>query len=247
VSRRIHETARGFEQVAAAYERGRPGYPLEAVDFVAERLRLGPGKTVLDLAAGTGKLSRELVRSGADVIAVEPVAAMRARIVGVPAVEGTAEEIPLADQSVDAVTVGQAFHWFDGDRALAEIHRVLKPGGGLGLLWNRRDDGQALQARIGELIEPFRGTAPAHASLEWRRAFERTNLFEPLGERHFPSEQVTDADGLVARVASISFIAQLAEPERDRILTAVRRLAGPEEPVVLAYRTDVFWTYARSR
>jgi SAM-dependent methyltransferase len=247
VSRRLHEAARGFGRVAAAYERGRPGYPPEAVDFLARKLALGPGRTVLDLAAGTGKLTRELLRTGADVIAVEPLAAMRAAITGATALEGTAENIPLGDGSVDAVTVGQAFHWFDGDRALAEIHRVLRPGGGLGLVWNRRDDAQELQARIGELIERHRGTAPAHASLAWREAFERTTLFGPLAERRFPSEQVTDPDGLVARVASISFIAQLSEPERKRILNAVRRLAAPDEPVVLAYRTDVFWTYATSR
>ena len=98
------------------------------MEDLAERLRLGPGRTVVDLAAGTGKLTRELVRTGAEVIAVEPLAEMRAELPPeATALEGTAEAIPLGDGSADAVTVAQAFHWFDAEPALAEIHRVLRP------------------------------------------------------------------------------------------------------------------------
>src|SRR5690349_24104856 len=127
----IHRAAStGFALSAAAYERGRPGYPPAALAWLSERLRLGSGRAVVDLAAGTGKLTRPLADTGAEVVAVEPVAEMRARIgpAAARAHDGTAEAMPLPDASADAVTVGQAFHWFDGPVALAEIHRVLRPG-----------------------------------------------------------------------------------------------------------------------
>src|SRR5579864_635909 len=108
----LHPATRGFGLAADLYERGRPDYPTPAIVWLVERLGLRPGRTVVDLAAGTGKLTRLLVPSGAEVIAVEPIAQMRALIRGPRAIEGTAERMPLPDQSVDAVTVGQAFHWF---------------------------------------------------------------------------------------------------------------------------------------
>ena len=126
----LHPATRGFA-AADVYERGRPDYPAAAIAKIVERLGLRPGRTVLDLAAGTGKLTRLLAPSGANVIAVEPVHEMRAelerRVPGIAALAGTAERIPLTDGYVDAVTVGQAFHWFDADKALREIHRVLTP------------------------------------------------------------------------------------------------------------------------
>ena len=155
---RINETAAiGFARSAEAYEEGRPGYPEAAL----EPLRLTPGMTVLDLAAGTGKLTRVLAASGASVIAVEPVAEMRAALPeSVTALDGTAESIPLDPGSVDLVTVAQAFHWFDGPAALAEIHRVLSPGGRLALLWNRRGEDDPVNRAIDALIEPYRSGTP---------------------------------------------------------------------------------------
>lgn len=131
--------AEGFQVGADAYERGRPDFPAEAVEFLIQTLNIHQGSHVLDLAAGTGKLTRRLVPTGAKLTAVEPVEGMRrkfsALLPGVEILEGTAEAIPLAGGSVDAVAVAQAFHWFDGPRALAEIHQVLKPEGRLGLVW----------------------------------------------------------------------------------------------------------------
>jgi SAM-dependent methyltransferase len=242
----IHEAAaRGFERGVADYERGRPGYPREAIDFLAETLRLEPGGRVLDLAAGSGKFTRELRGSDVDIVAVEPVAAMRDALAEalpeIEVAEGTAEEIPLADGSVDAVVAAQAFHWFDGERALAEIHRVLKPGGRLALVWNRRDQSSELQERLSELIEPYRGDVPSYGSKAWRAPFEGTALFTPLAERHFAHAHVTDREGLASRIASISFISALPDPQRGRVLDAVRALAGDGETVALLYRTDVYW------
>ncbi len=130
---RIDDAAEGVGRAADAYERGRPAYPVPAVAWLAEALGVAPGTVVVDLGAGTGKLTRMLAAYGATLVAVEPVAAMRAKLAasmpGMRALEGTAESMPLPDGSADAVTVGQAFHWFDGERALAEIHRVLRPHG----------------------------------------------------------------------------------------------------------------------
>jgi SAM-dependent methyltransferase len=239
----IHRAAReGFSRAAEAYERGRPGYPSAAVRHVLDRL---PAQAdVLDLAAGTGKLTRPLLSAGLRVVAVEPVAEMRAALPSsARALEGTAEAIPLGDGTVDGVVVGQAFHWFDGDAALAEIHRVLRPGGLLALIWNRRMD-DPLNREIDALIEPLRGDAPRHRARAWRAAFERTTLFDPLEEAEFESEQRLDADGLEARIASISYVAALDPAERTALLSRARALAGDAQ-VVLPYRTEVHVTRRR--
>ena len=221
----IHPAAAsGFRRSAAAYERGRPGYPDAAVDRLVAAL---PGRRVIDLAAGTGKLTRALVARGCDVVAVEPVAEMRAAIVPpARAVDGIAEATGLADASADAVTVAQAFHWFDGARALAEIHRVLRPGGVLALIWNRRDTRDDLQAQITALLEPHRGGVPAHRDGTWRTALAETPLFGPLREETFANEQVVDAAGLADRVGSISFVAAMDEGARAALLDDLRALTG---------------------
>lgn len=137
---RVAPAAARFGEVAPDYERGRPGYPAAVLDELVTRTGLGPGVTVLDLAAGTGKLTRQLVALGADVGAIEPSAGMRdqleASVPGVPVFDGTAEAIPVADGSIDVVTVAQAFHWFSTRPALDELARVLRPGGWLALVWN---------------------------------------------------------------------------------------------------------------
>ena len=217
----------GYARSAAAYERGRPGYPPAAVDFLATRLRLSPGRTVVDLAAGTGKLTRPLLATGAEVIAVEPVAEMRATLpAGARAVDGTAEAMPLDAGSADAVTVAQAFHWFDGEAALAEIHRVLRPGSSLALVWNRRRMDDPVNQAIEELLAPYRGHLSAMQTGSWQLAFERTKLFGSLDGSVFPNEQSLDADGLADRIGSVNFIARLDEKERTKVVLAARALAG---------------------
>jgi SAM-dependent methyltransferase len=229
----------GYARSVEAYQRGRPGYPRAALDFLAARLRLARGRMVVDLAAGTGKLTRPLLATGAEVVAVEPVAEMRAVLPGAArGVDGTAEAMPLPDGSADAVTVAQAFHWFDGGAALAEIHRVLRPGGALALVWNRRRMDEPLNQAIDQLIAPHRGHASAFHTGAWRAAFERTKLFGPFEERVFPNEQSLDADGLVDRIASVSFIAALDEEERTKVLQAARALPGAGR-VTISHDTEV--------
>src|SRR5215204_1316444 len=239
----IHQSAaRGFALAPEAYERGRPMYPFAAVRRLVREVRIRPESPMLDLGAGTGKLTRLLAQLGADVVAVEPVDAMRQRLVetipGVKALPGTAEAIPLEDESMDAVAVGQAFHWFDGDAALAEIHRVLRPGGTLALLWNRRVEDDAVNRAVEELIGPYRAGAPTHRGDAWRAAFDRAAVFDAVDEREFANSQRLDAEGLEARVGSISFIAALATRERAGVLERARAIAGAGT-VVVRYRTQV--------
>jgi ubiquinone/menaquinone biosynthesis C-methylase UbiE len=244
----VHEAARlGFERGAEAYERGRPEYPREAIEWLIERLGLGPGRLVVDVGAGTGKLTRALTSSGAELVAVEPVAGMRAvlerEVPDARVLEGTAEALPLTAAEADAIVAGQAFHWFDGPRALSECHRVLHPDGRLGLVWNRRRRAQPLHQQIEAIIAPYREGTPSHRSGRWREAMERTSLFTKVDEIAVPFEQILTDDQFVDRVGSISFIAALETGPREDVLGRIRRLASSGlEP--LAYDSEVF-IYAR--
>ncbi|MBW3578956.1 MAG: class I SAM-dependent methyltransferase [Actinobacteria bacterium] len=249
----VHHLARdGFAAAADAYERGRPGYPPDAVTFLASALGLQAGRVVVDVGAGTGKLTRALVTTGADVVAVEPVDAMRDRLADeLPTVDvrdGTAEAMPVDDAAADAVTAGQSFHWFDGPRALAELRRVLRPRGRLGLVWNVRDESVGWVARLSAVIEPYSKDAPRHARGAWKRAFDETGGFGRLRLRSFRHASALTVDQVVDRYLSISFIAVLDEAERVTVEAAIRDVlssdpdTGGRVRVQHPYRTDVYWT-----
>lgn len=220
--------ASGFGAGADDYERGRPSYPDDAVAWLVSHLGIGPGAAVVDLAAGTGKLTRLLVPCGADVLAVEPVAEMRAELErAVPratVVDGTAEALPLDDASVDAVTVAQAFHWFDAPVALGECHRVLRLGGWLVLVWNVRDTSVPWVERFGELLVEAGGAKPYEEGTDWAAVVAAHGGFTVLEERRFANDQVVTPDDLVARAASTSFVSALPDDERAAALARVRSL-----------------------
>jgi SAM-dependent methyltransferase len=246
----LQRAAAGFAE-AERYERARPHYPDEAVDHLCAVLGVGPGRRVLDLAAGTGKLTLALVTQGAEVIAVEPVGEMRERLAGalpgIRVLAGTAEAIPLDPAAVDVVTVAQAFHWFDGPAAIREIHRVLRPGGRLGLLWNVMDQTVPWVERLQERIHRHRGANPWYTGHGWRRAFDDAPEFSPLRHRAFRNVQLVDRAGLLDRIASISFIATLDPPAREAVfadaldILAADGLPGPDGRFEIPYVTDVFW------
>jgi SAM-dependent methyltransferase len=238
----VHDTARrGFASAAEVYEESRPTYPQEAIDWLASELELGPASTVVDLAAGTGKLTRLLVPTRAAVIAIEPVDEMREALrrttPEADARPGTAEHTGLPDSSADAVTVAQAFHWFDAPKALAEIHRILRPDGRLALVWNIRDLANPTQRAVDDLFTPYRGGTPSHRSGRWRDALHASDLFDAAEKSHFPNVQTLDADTLVRRVASTSFIADLPDRERRWVLEQARAIAAP-----LPHRFDFPYT-----
>jgi SAM-dependent methyltransferase len=199
---------------------------------------------VVDVAAGTGKLTRRLLPSGARVVAVEPLAEMRAvlarTVPGAEAVSGTAEELPLDAASADAVTVGQAFHWFDAGRAAAELARVLRPGGALALVWNIRDLADPLQAQVDELLLPVRRDTPSEHEQPWREVLAASPALGPVDERSFAFAQLSTTDELVERIASVSFVARLEPAARDELLGRLRTLVEPlPQPFAFRYRTDV--------
>jgi SAM-dependent methyltransferase len=246
----VHEAAaRGFQAAAEVYERSRPDYPGEAIDRMIQDLEIGRTATVLDMGAGTGKLTRMLLPTGARLVGLDPVEAMRRMLIAaVPealVVGGTAEALPFGEASFDAVVAGQAFHWFRGEQALAEIHRVLRPSGRMGLIWNVRDHAVPWVARLTEIIDRYEAGAPREATGDWRRAFSSTTYFGTLHQRRFHHEQRLDREGLVDRVASMSFIAALPPERRQEVLTEIRRLAEENADgsgiLVMPYNTDLYW------
>ena len=230
--------------MAELYERSRPGYPPDAIAFLRRRLALGPGRTVVDLGAGTGKLTRPLLETRARVIAVEPLAEMRSVLARVASaaevVAGAAEALPLEDASVDAVAAGQAFHWFDPEPALAEIARVLRPGGTMALVWNLRELSDRLQVELNELLRPYRGSTPNEHGQGWRELVAASGRFGAGSVRAFAWAQPHTAAELVDRIASVSFVAQLDERDREPLLARVRALGERQpQPFPFRYRCEV--------
>lgn len=250
--------ATAFDLAAAEYERGRPAYAETAIERLAAELKLAPSSTVIDLAAGTGKLTRDLVRRFERVIAIEPLAQMRDElrrgVPGAEAIEGTAEAMPVGGGCADAVVVAQAFHWFDGRRALDEIARVLRPRGGLGLLWNttpwEHREGPWF-ALVDDVLERGRAdlsTLRRHASGRWLEAFEGETRFEPLADATLENTRRMSREEFLDGFASRSYVAALEAADRDQLLADIAALLErPDAPVeddkvVVPMRTVAFWT-----
>ena len=236
---------RTFGRVAAAYDRTRPGYPAAAIDRAVAELGLSTYAVVLDLAAGTGKLTRVLRDRFTDVVAVEPDDEMRAYLPG--ALAGSAEAIPLADDSVDAVFVGEAFHWFDAPRALAEIARVLRPGGGIAVVGNEWGEGR----QPGVLPDPLkedldriwaRFHAPDVTFSDWRDALPGSP-FGPLGHESFDWTVRISGRDLVDLQLTASTPASIEDEERRAVAERAYPLVEPEYE--LRVHTDLYWARLR--
>ncbi len=253
----VHQVAdTGFDREAVSYERSRPSYPPDCVAWFVEQLGIGPGATVLDLAAGTGKFTRLIEPFGARLIAAEPVDGMRAVLArtspSVPVLSCAAELLPFRAESLDAITVAQAFHWFDAPAALAEAARVLRPGGRLGLLWNARDRSLPHVDALWSIMDRVEKKAPWREHDEWREAaFTETPYFGPLQEATFRHTQAMTVDEVVDRFRSVSHVAVLAEEDKARVLDEVRTQAESQldtttpDRISIPYRVDAYWCEKR--
>ena len=220
------------------YEQGRASYP----DAVVDAVGIDAETRVADIGCGTGKFTRLLTH--ADVIGIEPLEGMRTTfhelLPDVPVLAGVAEALPFRDSLFDVATFASAFHWIDHARALPELHRVLRPGGKLAIIWNRRDELSGWARDFWQITEAHRGDTPGYRTGAWRTALDASPFFGPITEQWFEHTQHVDIDGAVARVASISFIE--TNPKRDEILDEARSFLealGPEE-FDLPYRTVVY-------
>jgi SAM-dependent methyltransferase len=247
----LHDAAlQGFSRAAVSYGRGRPGYPDELLAWLRQTLRLGPERMVVDLGAGTGKFSPLLLRTGADVLAVEPIEAMRMQLLqslpGLTVIPGTAQSMPLEDASVDAVVCAQAFHWFANRQALQEIHRVLRPDGKLGLVWNVRDESVDWVAAITAIMAPYEGDAPRFHSGQWRRLFPN-ELFTAPEEFSLPHQHTGSAQQVIMdRFLSVSFIAALPPAQQAEVaarlgaLIATHPQLKDRQMIAVPYQTLAF-------
>lgn len=215
--------ARSFDAVADAYDRGRPSYPDDAVSWLLHGVRrTGSVVDVVELGAGTGKLTEQLLARGCRVTAIDASESMLARLVqrapGARVAAGTAEQLPVRPRSADVVVAAQAFHWFDAGRALPEVARVLRPGGQLAVVWSSRDERVPWVKRLGRLIG-----APDQA-VDPGAAIDETGMFEAVERSTFRFWQPTTQESLRDLVASGSNVAVMPGPERDRLLRKVDEL-----------------------
>ncbi|NWA70029.1 class I SAM-dependent methyltransferase [Pseudomonas reactans] len=247
----VHTSAQqGFSTQAVTYAQGRPDYPRQLTGWLADTLHIDAQSSVIDLGAGTGKFTRLLSTLAPTLIAVEPVAAMGAQLTkllpDVRLVNGTAESIPLPAASADAVVCAQAFHWFSTEAALAEIHRVLKPDGRLGLVWNVRDESVDWVAAITDIITPYEGDTPRFHTGRWREAFTGEYFSEPE-MTCFPYSHVgSPQEVIMDRFLSVSFIAALPEASKAMVTAQLQALINTHpalkgrDTVAFPYQTQAY-------
>jgi len=234
----LAELRLSFGNLAETYDRVRPPYSRPLLDRAQELLELDARARVLDLGAGTGRVTRELARRFEHVVAVEPDERMRA--LNGDALAGSAEAIPLEDASVDAVFVGEAFHWFDPEAAIPEIARVLRLRGGLAILWTHwwETEPPLPEEALAALREPWL-RSQAQRRPPWRGAFDGSP-FEPLQVEEDTDEIAVDPDDLLTLYSTTSALATLAPNEREALFASVRPLlAGPYR---LPLKHDLTWT-----
>lgn len=215
-----------------------------------DALAVGKNSKVVDLGAGTGKFTKRICELSDHVIAVEPVAAMREtlqrNLPQVEALEGNALDIPLPNESVDAIICSQSFHWFASAEAVNEIARVLRPGGKLGLIWNVRDENVDWVAAITKLITPYEGDAPRYYKGDWKKIFPSPH-FSPLENQSFAQSHKGPAEEVIInRFLSVSFIAAQPEAVQAKIagqlrdLVATHPLLKGKEQLSFPYVTEAF-------
>jgi len=247
----VHRAAAtGFADGADVYAASRPAYPDTALDWLRECIAIGAGSKVVEVGAGTGLFTRLLLDTGATVLATDPVSEMLAHLAstlpGAATAVASADALPVADGSVDAVICATAFHWFATPQVLAEFRRILRPGGTLGLIWNVRDGDVPWVRRLSEITDRYQGDAPRQKSQAWRDAFPAPG-FSDLDETVMRYDHVgTPEDVIIGRTLSTSFIAALPDDRRAQAVDEVRAMiaAAPElagrETVAFPYLTKAY-------
>ena len=225
----VHESANsGYSRNANLYNSGRPTYHPDLVRRVVDRYG---GGVVVELGAGTGIFTRQIVDLGASVIAIEPVVSMRSALVeAVPEADvrlGAAEDIPMEDNSADTIVASQSFHWFNYREALDEIHRVIKPGGHLITVWNVRDERVDWVAAYTKIVDTYVGDTPRHRNMGWRRAINSDARFGSIDEWRIENPIPTTPDGVVNRALSTSFIGALPDNKQAEVAAEIRALIEP--------------------
>ena len=233
---------RGFAN-GSLYDEVRPDYPEASITTIVERFGLDGSSRVLDLGAGTGIFSRQLRSHVGAIVAVEPSSSMRETMLattpGVTVLDGRDDAIPLGDASVDVVVVAQAFHWFDAPRAMAEIHRVLVPGGGLALIWNERDESIDWMLALTHAMR-WDVHRPYSYNFDVARVVA-TGPFRDVERHQFAHRQLLTRDQVYRRVLTTSYISIMDDAEQRALLEDVRRVIEPlDEPIDFAYRTDLY-------
>lgn len=238
----VHDAAAaGFRQRAETYQQARPSYHPALIDRLVRRYGSG---LIADVGAGTGIFTAQLLEAGLEVVAVEPVAQMRAllasRLPEVPVLDGTAEDLPLDDAAAHCVVAAQAFHWFDRGAALEEIHRVVRPGGFLVTVWNVRQESAGWVAGYNRIQERYASDTPRYRTMLWRTAIDADDRFEPVDEWTVGNPMPTTVDGVVGRMLSTSFIAALPDAEQERVEQETRDVVEPYGPALeFPYRSEL--------
>lgn len=248
----LHPAAeQGFASAAELYQRVRPNYPAEIVHWLIDNLKITPQSTAIDLGAGTGKFLKYLKQATANIIAVEPIAEMLEQLKIVhPEVQiqqAFSHQILLNSNSIDAILCAQSFHWFANFETLTEIHRLLKPNGSLGLVWNQRDESVDWVKALADFIQQFESDTPRFHSQEWQNVFEQQNLFDFIGKQAFVQYQVGTVEDVVSdRLLSTSFIAamplnqqlQLKQKFEDIVYQYTEKM--PQDQIAFPYITYAF-------
>jgi ubiquinone/menaquinone biosynthesis C-methylase UbiE len=252
----IHSTANSYQNSSEIYESGRPGYTEESVFALCEHLSLTVSSSIVELGAGTGKFTRILAKKYPNVLVVEPVPAMLEKLKSIlPEVRGklgTGEDIPSQDLSADAIIIANAFHWFSTEKAINEFKRVLKNGGGLGLIWNL--DGVFTSAWgkiIDSWLDEIEGETPQYKTGLWRKVLEKSEFFSPLSEQHFSSSRATTPEEIIDRVMSISFVA--AQPDSVKVdlqqriekLLATHPETQGKDNLTVTFDTKIYWCFRK--
>ncbi len=243
----VHSLAAWFDGVAELYEWGRPSFPAESLNPLQGEMALS-GRSVLDIGAGTGKFTQLLLDAGAHVTGVEPLAGMREvfcrRFPEVSCLNAAAEALPVEASSFDAVTIAEAFHWFDSKAAWSEIHRVLRPGGVVLLVWLHRQSESGWQERVYELLQPVKADVPSEIGGKWKLGWT-PDMFMPLIEHHVQYELSYELDRLRAMFSTHSYVAALPPEEQEALLDQIVAIAADEKtPIRLGIDVEA-WTCRR--